>query len=201
MPQRTKPTQRPVHMEQRTLRIARQILSMAAHPDKCLLRHMHDISANAGGLFVFRSDPPNPTMQLYKLMRPFRGTRLATSFSDPAALAAQHIIIESVRAGPGRVVVAVANFQDVPVQIHVNLLGLGNVSSIVGMTLDETSLRNLSLPVGDSIWSLTSASVTVAEIFVQPERSATSCTVRRHEYFSEAVMVPLANNTPACTPS
>ena len=51
-----------VHTRRRSLPIARQILSMAKHPDKCLLRHMHDMSADAGGLFTFRSDPPNPTV-------------------------------------------------------------------------------------------------------------------------------------------
>ena len=87
------------HMQARTLKIARQILSMAAHPDKCLLRHMHDMSANAGGLFVFRSDPPNPTMLLYKLLKPLRGARRAIGVSDgdggatAEALAAQKLML------------------------------------------------------------------------------------------------------------
>ena len=192
------------HMQARTLKIARQILSMAAHPDKCLLRHMHDMSANAGGLFVFRSDPPNPTMLLYKLLKPLRGTRRAFGVSDgdggatAEALAAQKLMLEAVGDGE-RTVVAVANFELSPRAIDLNVSALGKLKAVKVSCLDLQGLRNSSQapPAGGRLsLDLPAGSVTVAEI---QSGAGVAGTVQQSEGFAPEVFLPLANFTPSCS--
>jgi hypothetical protein len=211
------------HTRRRSLPIARQILSMAKNPDKCLLRHMHDMSADAGGLFTFRSDPPNPTMQLYQLLKPLRGTRLWTSLSDPSFIVkpmedqdgammnlGPAVLVEAVGdASTGRFVLAIANFGTRALQLAVNLTALGASSrqaKIRSATLDVVSYRtNLSLlaPPATSQavnWTFPPESVSVVQIDAPPV-TVSHCSVTRTEYYPDSaaeIMMPITNFTPHC---
>jgi hypothetical protein len=201
-------------MEVRTLKVARQILTMAGHPDKCIIRHMHDMNANAGGIFSFRSNPPNPTMLLYRLLKSFRGVRLATSVvggsPTAGALAMQQLMLELAGdLDSGRFVMVIANFASTPAEIALNISDLRVMTKAIQSTvLDLVSLRNESLPCRATVdqycvelkVKLPSQSITVVELAAEKVPVQQRCRVQLEERFVEnATFIGLANYTPSCS--
>eukprot|EP01050_Picozoa_sp_SAG11_P000153 SAG11_NODE_3_length_39220_cov_67.005828_14_plen_831_part_00 len=200
------------HMQVRTLPIARQILSMAQHPDKCIIRHMHDMNANAGGIFSFRSNPANPTMLLHKLLKPFRGTRLATSVVSGSitagALAMQQLILEVAGdVGTGRYAIVIAIFASSPAELALNISHLGVVTDASQSTvLDLLSLRKEAIPCQTMVSGhcvkmqvpLPAQSIRVLEVIAKT--SPQPCKVVQLEHFvANTTFIGLANYTPSCS--
>ena len=109
---------RAVHFNQRTLPVARDILSLCAHPDKVILRQQHDLGFAP---FRFNSDDdahPTPDQQLYKLLAPLRGLRVEHELN---ASGADLLLEVAHNRKQGLLVLAAANFEPETLQLQLQL--------------------------------------------------------------------------------
>eukprot|EP01051_Picozoa_sp_SAG22_P008056 SAG22_NODE_594_length_8738_cov_20.249219_4_plen_738_part_00 len=149
-----------------------------------------------------------------RLLKPFRGSRLATSVVESSvtagALATQQLMLEVAGdLDAGRVAVVIANFASSPGEITLNISKLGVVpKTSQSSVLDLLSLRNESMPCARTMnhkcvelqVALPAASIRVIELTTKKTPVQQRCRFQLEEYFAPNVtFIGLANYTPSCS--
>eukprot|EP01047_Picozoa_sp_COSAG01_P037568 COSAG01_NODE_2993_length_6743_cov_9.073299_8_plen_177_part_00 len=135
------------HFRRRTLPVARDILSLSAHPDKVILRQQHDL-----GYAPFRfnggNETPTPDQQLYNLLAPLRGKRVEHELSGSNL----DVLTElSHDDSTKQLVLAAANFENRTINLTLSIgpawvAALCPLSQWTVRELDTVSLREAQPP-------------------------------------------------------
>jgi hypothetical protein len=181
---------RATHYHKRTLPMAQEFMMAVHNPDKLFNQQVHDFNAWAGDAGNYRWRPfgdvkVTPMMELYKIFKPLRGTRLVVRETP------SHIMLEAATQG-NQLTVAIANnstsswagkldFENVTSQ---------EVRSISGWVLDVASLRAVDNVRLDGQITLPPESITVMTCeLTRPLDLKTR--LMREEIFADAVMLPV----------
>ena len=178
---------RAIHYKKRALPMMAQFLTVLRNPDKVFCQQVHDFNAVSGEWYRWRPHgnmTVTPMMELYRILKPLRGTRLVVQGAPAEAM------IEAATEG-NRLAVALFNGTASAVKTPLDLkkLASGQVKRVTGQVLDVASLRDFPVAANGSVTVPGESLVVLTYELAVPLPVKTALT--RREFFSEAVMAKI----------